>query len=52
MASSERIMWAVLIILADMIIFFVPVAAVFAAFLLLVRPVWFRDLVLKIYRED
>lgn len=51
MKSSERWMWAVGILLVDMLIFAVPLTAVFAAYVLVTRPAWFKNWVGKIYSE-
>lgn len=42
---------AALIFIVDLLLFFVPLAAVLAAYILLARPVWFLGLVKKIYRQ-
>ena len=50
MTSSERLIWAVAIVLVDMLVFALPIAAFFAAYILLARPPWFKDWMTKVYR--
>lgn len=49
MSQMDRIMLVVVILLADMLVFMLPLTAFFAAYILLARPVWFRDWILKVY---
>ena len=51
MSFIERISLAVVILLIDLLLFFVPLAAVLAVYVLLARPAWFPRLVEKIYRD-
>lgn len=50
MKTSERVLLAVTVVLVDVAIFFVPVAAVVAAYVILARPPWFRRWVDELYR--
>ncbi|MDH3444654.1 MAG: hypothetical protein OEN50_12055 [Deltaproteobacteria bacterium] len=51
MKNTERIFYALLILLLDFVVFFLPLAAVLIAYVLLVRPPWIPELVEKIYRD-
>ena len=51
MTATERIIYALLILLFDFVVFFLPLAAVLIAYVLLVRPPWFPEWVAKIYRN-
>jgi len=43
MPLNQRILIAVLVLLTDIVIFFLPLAAVFMAYILISNPPWFRD---------
>ena len=49
MKSSERVLLAVVVILIDLAIFVVPLTGLFAAYLVLFRPPWFRAWVERLY---
>lgn len=49
MSQMDRIMMVVVILLADMLVFMLPLSAFFAAYVLLARPAWFKDWILKVY---
>ena len=51
MNLTQRILWAFAIVLFDMVIFVIPVFAFFAAYVIVRRPPWFREWVLKLYSE-
>ncbi len=51
MTFGERLLWASAIVLVDLVIFVLPLTALFAAYLILARPPWFRDWVLDLYSE-
>lgn len=51
MTFGERLLWAAGIVLVDLVIFALPLTAVFAAYVLLARPPWFRDWILHAYME-
>ena len=52
MKLTERILWATTIVLADLLIFVVPLTAVVAAYVLIARPVWFSDFIKKLYQAE
>ena len=43
MGTGERLIWALAIILVDWAIFFLPLTAIFIAYVLLANPPWVRD---------
>lgn len=47
---SERVVLAVIILLIDALIFVVPITGLFVAYILLVRPPWFRAWVRQLYQ--
>lgn len=49
MTFGERLLWASAILLVDFVIFVLPLTALFAVYILLARPPWFRDWVLYLY---
>lgn len=49
MSTSERVVLAVTIVLVDVLVFVVPVTSLFAAWVLLARPSWFREWVERLY---
>jgi hypothetical protein len=49
MSASERVILAVTIVLVDVLVFVVPVTGLFAAWVLLARPPWFREWVERLY---
>jgi hypothetical protein len=51
MSFTERASLAALIVIIDLLLFFVPLAAVLTGYVLLARPEWFPKLVQKIYRD-
>jgi hypothetical protein len=51
MSLINRASLAAGIFLIDLLLFFVPLAAVLAVYVLLARPAWFPRLVEKIYSE-
>ena len=52
MSTSERVLLAVAIVLVDVVVFVVPVTGLFAAWVLLARPPWFRQWVGRLYGES
>ncbi len=52
MSLAERVAIAAVIVIIDVTIFFLPLVAVLAAYILLMRPPWFPGLVEKIYKES
>jgi len=51
MSFFERASFAAVILFIDLLLFFVPLAAVLAVYVLLARPAWFPRMVEKIYSE-
>ena len=51
MRSTDRWMLALLLVMIDLVIFAIPLTGLFAAFVLLLRPPWFRDWVENLYRS-
>ena len=49
MKSSERWIWACGIVLADLFMVVLPVAALVLAYVVIARPVWFKAWIAKIY---
>ncbi len=43
MKMANRILLALGVIVLDMVVFFVPLTAVFLAYILIYNPPWFRD---------
>jgi len=52
MSTGERVTLAVAIVLIDVLVFVVPVTGLFAAWVLLARPPWFREWVDRLYTAD
>jgi hypothetical protein len=50
MRLAHRLVLALLIVVVDTAAFAVPLAALLLAYVLLARPVWFRDWVERLYR--
>lgn len=50
MRLAHRLVLALLIVVVDTAAFVVPLAALLLAYILLSRPVWFRDWVERLYR--
>jgi hypothetical protein len=51
MRLADRLVWALLIVVADTVAFAVPLAALALAYIVLARPPWFRDWVERLYAE-
>ncbi|MCG6897497.1 MAG: hypothetical protein LJE60_10380 [Thiocapsa sp.] len=51
MRLVDRLLWALLIVIADTAAFAVPLAALLLAYVLLARPSWFRERVEQLYRD-
>ncbi len=51
MRLADRLIWALLIVVADTVAFAVPLAALLFAYVLIARPPWFHDWVEQLYRE-
>ncbi|WP_175534562.1 hypothetical protein [Thiocapsa roseopersicina] len=50
MRLSHRLVLALLIVVLDTAAFAIPLGALLLAYILLARPVWFRDWVDRLYR--
>ena len=44
MTMLQRILVAALVLLADLVIFFFPLSAVFLAYIIICNPLWFREI--------
>lgn len=42
MPMTQRILLALIILLVDLAVFFLPLSAIFLAYILLANPAWFR----------
>lgn len=51
MRLAHRLVLVLLIVVVDTAAFVVPLAALLLAYVLLARPVWFRDWVDRLYRR-
>ena len=51
MRHQERILLAIAVVLIDLVVFVAPVTGLFAAYIVLARPPWFRRWVDKLYDE-
>jgi hypothetical protein len=51
MRLTERLIWALLIVVVDAVAFAVPLAALVIAYVVVARPAWFREWVERLYRE-
>lgn len=49
MKTSERIIIAAAIFIFDLVVFFLPVAAIIIAYVLIVKPPWFPQWVERVY---
>jgi len=49
MRTSDRLTWALLIVLVDTVAFALPLTALVLAYVVLARPPWFRDWVGRLY---
>ena len=51
MNFGERLLVASVILLLDILIFALPLTALFAVYVLMARPVWFKDWILRVYED-
>ena len=51
MSSSQRILLAAGILVTDAVLFVVPLAGLLAAYVIAVRPPWFKEWTLRLYRD-
>jgi len=49
MTATERALLAVAVVLVDVLLFALPLTGIFAAYVLLARPPWFRRWFLEMY---
>jgi len=49
MRTSDRWLLAIALVLVDLFIFVVPITGLLAAYVLLVRPPWFKSFVEELY---
>ena len=52
MNAQERWLLAILVVLADAVAIVVPLTALAAAYVIVVRPPWFREWVAKLYADS
>ena len=50
MDAQDRWLLALALVVGDALAIVVPLVAIFAAYVLIVRPPWFRDWIEKLYR--
>ena len=48
---AERLVFAIAVVVIDAILFVVPVAGLFVAYVIVARPPWFRDWVAALYAK-
>lgn len=51
MRSIDRWLLAIALVVIDVAVFIIPLTGLFAAYILLVRPPWFRSWVEQLYTE-
>jgi len=52
MTTTERVLLAIAIVLADVVLFALPITGFFAAFVLLVRPPWILVWLQQLYSDQ
>lgn len=52
MRTVDRWLLAIALVVIDVAIFMVPLTGLFAAYILLVRPPWFRSWVERLYTQQ
>ena len=52
MPMTQRIILSAGILLLDVIVFFLPLSAVFLVYIIMVNPIWFRDFLQKLDSSD
>ena len=50
MRPTDRWVLALLLVVIDLVIFAIPLTGLFAAYILVIRPLWFRSWVEDLYR--
>ena len=43
MSKNQRIMICVIILMLDLVVFFLPLSAIFLVYIIMVNPPWFRE---------
>jgi hypothetical protein len=43
MSKKQRIMLCVVILVLDLVVFFLPLSAIFLVYIIMVNPPWFRE---------
>lgn len=51
MTLLKRILLCLLIIIIDSLIFFIPITAIIFCIILIIRPLWFKQFINKIYEN-
>jgi hypothetical protein len=51
MTFGQRMFLALAILIFDFVVFFLPVAAILGAYVLMFRPPWFAEWVARVYRN-
>jgi len=51
MRPTDRWVLAILLVVIDLVFFAIPLTGLFAAYVLLIRPPWFRTWVEDLYRN-
>lgn len=51
MSSQDRWIFAITLVLADIVAIFIPLAAVVGAYVVIARPPWFREWTDKLYAD-
>ena len=52
MGMTERILLSLGILAIDLVIFFMPLTAIFLIYILIFNPLWFRDFLNNLERPD
>ncbi|MGD2038433.1 MAG: hypothetical protein PVH28_11150 [Desulfobacterales bacterium] len=43
MSKKQRVMICVMILVLDLVVFFLPLTAIFLVYIILINPPWFRE---------
>lgn len=52
MSKKQRILICVIILLVDLVVFFLPLTAIFLIYIILQNPPWFREFLQQINQAD
>ena len=52
MSLNQRILLAVIVVCVEVITFFIPILALVAAYILIARPLWFKNWVESLYKDS